>query len=779
MFVVLSAIFLVVGCATDEGNHDAGQDAGSQDAQFKPYMPPAPKNPYMDEKYVQEFNHTSNEVEPGIGPLVGVVIPPDGYTGFDTPTQVTPRGVVRHREGGFDILKIDDSHPDLTGAAATKWGLLILTSAEYLYTVNKAGEISARKAPDGVTINGVFGGKTAAYLATSSGVAVIKSPDSITWGTGASVNTATEIYSSMLAEFNNWTTGVVSGGLDAVWVQIFDEKGSLGPAAKIGPDDGLNVGDVRALIGLEFESFMIIGDKGIQQYDALDRLFFEKDIYKAGSYPLGSPRAGIKTSDEGFIVVTSGGAYRLMDRGNGPEWRVYNAERWLPSADVRAVATDPSVVDGPVWFATAGGLATVTAKRMTLEEKFAITVDRVMKRHDRDGAVADSHLTRKGDLSSNIPWDSDNDGSWTAYWLMGECFRYKVTGDPVAKTNFDRALQGMLNLTELTGVDYFLARSVIRKEGCRLDDCDDPDDGAWYNSPDGKWWVKRDTSNDEVGAHFMMMGHAYDLCADDAQKAAIRRHMVRIAGGIMDHAWQLIDPITGEVTTYGQFDPDYVTVNVVGKFGDGGVRAAMALEGLTMAYYMTGEKRFMDGKDYLIKVHGYDKEAQTMWDHPFHQGNNDGNEMGTYAWFGLIRYEQDPKLRAKWADGWYREWVNVLKPQQAAWWIMAAAVMGSDDYDLEEAARWMKLTPVDMIRWQVTNSNRLDLVKAPAPYDKDGAIRSDGRIIPYDERRNDRWNTDQFRVDGGMGGMIEMDGADAYCPYWMGRWYGFIVPAKQ
>jgi hypothetical protein len=27
-----------------------------------------------------------------------------------------------------------------------------------------------------------------------------------------------------------------------------------------------------------------------------------------------------------------------------------------------------------------------------------------------------------------------------------------------------------------------------------------------------------------------------------------------------------------------------------------------------------------------------------------------------------------------------------------------------------------------------------------------------------------------------MGGMRELDGADVLAPYWMGRFYGFIVP---
>jgi len=202
--------------------------------------------------------------------------------------------------------------------------------------------------------------------------------------------------------------------------------------------------------------------------------------------PLGDPAFAMKASDGGFLVGTASGAYRIMERGSGPEWRVYNSERWLPNEDVKAAATDSSIEDGPIYFATAGGLARVTARRMTLEEKLKPFVERIVSRHDRDGAVADSHLTERGDLNSNIPWDSDNDGGWTCYWILSECFRYKVTGDPEAKEHFDKSLERMLSFRTLTGTDYFLARSVIRKQGCQLDDCDDPDDGEWFTSPDGQ-----------------------------------------------------------------------------------------------------------------------------------------------------------------------------------------------------------------------------------------------------------------------------------------------------
>jgi len=334
----------------------------------------------------------------------------------------------------------------------------------------------------------------------------------------------------------------------------------------------------------------------------------------------------------------------------------------------------------------------------------------------------------------------------------------------------------MLSFRTLTGTEHFLARAVIRKEGCPLDDCDDPDDGEWFTSPDGEWWVKGDTSNDEVTSHMFMMGHAYDLCADEEQRAGIRAHVAGIASGLIDHGYQLLD-IDGEVTKHGQFDPAYCNESVPGEYGDGGHRSGQMIAILVLAYYMTSDEKFLEAERYLIEEHHYDENMIHESEYPFRQGHGDGDELSTQAFFVLLRYEQDPELRLKWLEGWRRTYSNI-RLQQGGWWDMTNAVVGGDQPDYSLAARWLRLTPVDMIRWNQHNSHRLDLAQPPEFYNQDGRMRSDGYIIPYDERANDRWNTNQFKVDGGHGGIREMDGADVLAPYWMGRYYGFILPAE-
>ncbi len=767
----LCAGLLLFGCGASGGPDEPGLPGA------RPFEPTPFDAPYVDVAYLQEQNHTSNEVDPAIGGLVSVLSAPASF-GAASPLQVTARDLFAAGQARPLFSRPEDL-PDLTAAAAAP-SFVTLASPRQLYRVRADGTFDLLEAPAEVTVTVVAAAGDAAIVFTTAGAAILGATGEPRWP--GAVSPLLLAATTRGDEIVGAGRGFVAGYASAEALLAGEPTWSLGAGSPLASDT------VRALVANvtlpRALDVVAIGEHGLHAIDVAGPTAKTIDVpeLRAGRVPLGGataiPRAAALASDGGFVVATSGGAYRALDRGDGFEWRVYPAERWLPSEDVRAVATDPAATDGPIWFATAGGLATVTASRMTIEQKLAPFVDRIVERHDRDGAVADSRLLRKGDLSSNVKWDSDNDGGWTAYWVLGECYRWKVTDAADARDNFDRAMEGMLRLTEITGTDYFLARSVIRKSTCNLDDCDDPDDGAWYTSADGEWWIKRDTSNDEVISHIYMMGPAYDLCADRAQRARIRDHIGGIVGGIMDHGWQLIDPITNAVTTYGQFDPGYVDSPLGGLFADGGQRAVAILAGLTEAYYMTGDPRFLDGKNDLIQNHGYADKAQAEVDHPLRGGtySGDGDELSAQAWFALLRYEQDPALRARWLDGWSRHHVHTSKQQGALWDTLNGVVGGEVEPGFANAARWLRLAPVDMIRWNIHNWHRLDLAPPPAFYGGIGRQRSDGRILPYDERACERWNTSQYRMNGGHDGMTEMDGADVLAPYWMARYHGFIAP---
>ncbi|MEZ4269382.1 MAG: hypothetical protein R3F39_23735 [Myxococcota bacterium] len=749
---------------------DAAADVGPELAPLvAPYLPPPPAQPYVDRPFPQETNHTTPEVPPGVGALVAALPNVPGFDSLGAAVLVGPRGVMRPGvDGVYAADGIDAGDADLLTAVRLGARVLLVGPSRY-YLALPEGGVTAFDPPAGVSLSGAVGGAEDALLLTSIGVARVDPFGVAAWPQSAGV----PVLAAARGSAGLWV--VTATGVDLFATGA--DPAVDAPLASVSVADGLPDPPAVAVIAdvalpepldavLVFPGSLV----GVRLDPA--PTLVHPPAFAADVVPLVNARSGLRHQNGGPMIATAGGVMRLDDRGFGPEWRVYGAERWMPSEDVRGVA---QAADGTMWFATAAGPGSVTTELVTLEQKLAPFVERVLARHDRLGAVADSHLTVRGDVSSNIPWDSDNDGTWTSFWLVAECMRFKVTGAADAKANFDKSLDAMLRLRDLTGTDWFVARAVIEKASCNLDDCDAPDDGEWFTSPDGLWWVKGDTSNDEIAAHLFMLGPGYDLCADEQQRARIADHIDGIIGGIVDHGWQLWD-VDGKVTKYGQWDPFYVNESFPGRFGDGGVRSVEILAALTLAHHMTGEPRYLEAKAELIDLHGYGDNAvreKHYSDIRARDGSND--EMAVQSWYALLRYETDRDLRARWMEGWAATFGD-MREHQASFWNMVEASVGGVDYDLDLIARWLRLAPVDMIRWDTHNSHRRDLVPVPLPYMKDGAVRSDGLIIPYEERRCDRWNTDSFRVDGGMGGWIEMDGADVLAPYWMARYYGFIVP---
>lgn len=730
----------------------------------------------IDPLYEQEFNHTWNENEPEVGELIALIDPPQGYDTWETPTLVSPDGILLRDHTGVLMaqpLPNGDSGP-IVSATATELGVYVATSTD-VYKVEPGGTHTALPAlPSGVYVTRLVGtGDQLHILGEDCWVIYwIDSyfPQTLN-GDGvvprALARNGQDYY--VASDYSLALMTAVGASFTTQW--------------SVPLDVGTPVAVLRNRTLPQSLQTLVVGTGGMAGFGAAGdepSHIASVPLFESGTQPLAPARGAVSMPDGGFAVFAQGGVYRLVKRDGVLEYRVYAPERWMPTGDVRDILA-PYNAEGSLYFATSGGLGFVTTTTWRVADKARAMVDRIVQRHDRDGAVADSHLTVPGDLSTNIPWDSDNDGGWSCYWVLSECFRYKVTGAADAKAHFDKSLDRMLSLRTLTGTDYFLARSVIRIEGCQLDDCDNPDDGEWFKSPDGEWWVKGNTSNDEVTSHMFMMGMAYDLCADDSQKEAIRAHIDGIVGGLVDNGYRLVDPQDGQPTSYGQFDPQYVNWWVEGQWGDGGRRSAQILGALNLAHYLTGKQKYLDAKAYLMGEQHYAENIDKVGDaaiYPFCAGNGDCDELGMQAFYALIRYEPNPLLRARWQKAWQQLYQS-LHTQQDALWELSNVFLGGSTPDLSLALRWFHNYPTDLIRFVMRNESRIDAVAAPAYYltkDKKAAyvMRSDGQIFPGDERPNDRHNTNQFVLNGGLGAGIEMDSADVLFAYWMGRYYGYV-----
>ncbi len=403
---------------------------------------------------------------------------------------------------------------------------------------------------------------------------------------------------------------------------------------------------------------------------------------------------------------------------------------------------------------------------MTLEEKSRVFVERVQKRHNRWGFTATSELRVPGDLSTNRPVSTDNDGLWTAMYVAAECFRYKVTGESDARENARRGMQAILRLESITGIPGFPARSFIK-----VGEDAQPSDGEWHDTPDKAWRWKGDTSSDEIVGHYFVYPIYYDLVADESEKSLLRAALDRITNHILDHNYQLID-VDGQRTRWGWWGPDEIWKEA----GETGLRALHMLSHLRVAMHVTGDSssaaKFRAAYEDLIKTHKYHLLTRNQKIAiPGHINHSD-DELAFLSYYPLLEYETNPDLLAVYKQSLERSW-QVERPERNPLWnIIYAAGTGAQEFDRAESLRTLHEIPLDTITWTVKNSTRLDV---PVDSLSDRFSRKQALVVlPYDEIPMWKWNGNPYNMDGGNGGRSEDDGAYFLLPYWMGRFHRLL-----
>jgi hypothetical protein len=461
-------------------------------------------------------------------------------------------------------------------------------------------------------------------------------------------------------------------------------------------------------------------------------------------------------------VGTRQGAIRVTRDDERVEY--FAGPRWLPDDRVTGIGFDPV----STWIETPNGFARIEYRTTTLAEKARMFAERVQARHNRWGLTADSQLTTPGDLSTNHLASTDNDGLWTAMYVAAESFRYKVTGETDARENARRGMQAIMRLEEMTGIAGFPARSFIRV-GVDVQ----PREGEWHETPDGQWRWKGDTSSDEIVGHYFVYPIYYDLVAGDSEKPALRAAIERITTHIIDNDFQLID-VDGRRTRWGWWGPDAIWDDP----DETGLRALHVLSHLRVALHMTADParraRFQAAYDDLIRTHKYHlltRNQKVMV--PGHINHSD-DELAFLSYYPLLRYETDPTLLEVYKASLERSWLIERPERNPLWNFIYAAGTGAREFDRDASLRTLREIPMDLVKWAVRNSHRLDVPIDPMP---DRFKRPQALIVlPYDELPMFKWNGNPYSLDGGSGGRGEDDGAYFLLPYWMGRYHGLIGP---
>jgi hypothetical protein len=453
----------------------------------------------------------------------------------------------------------------------------------------------------------------------------------------------------------------------------------------------------------------------------------------------------------------------------------YASRRWLLDDKVIDSASDAQ----GIFILTQQGLNEIVFEPMTLEQKAMHYEDKIRNRHIRFGFCSELRLSRPGDPTSAEMIDTDNDGTWSEYYLASQAFRYAATGDPKAHANAWETFAAMERLESINNLGGFPARTFERK-GYKVSDPD-----RWRDRGDDLWEWKGHTSSDEITSHMFGCSVLWECAAKTKEeKQRIKAFVTKIADHLLRNNLYLID-VDGKPTLWGRWNPEYVNW-FPHTIVDRRLNSAEIVGLFEFAYEVSGDEKYKAKGMELLNKFGYLENivspmkliAPTKG--YVHQGNDMGDEwnhsddlLSFDAYWTLYRWAFNSDLKKKFAAAIRDHW-EIEKAEKNPYFAFIYASAKPKDFDLGGALWTLRRFPWDMVDWTVQNSHRQDITKLP-PNFRDQQLKE---LLPPGERRITRWNSHPFVLDGGSGGHIELAGDEYLLPYWMGRYLKIIAPPE-
>jgi len=463
------------------------------------------------------------------------------------------------------------------------------------------------------------------------------------------------------------------------------------------------------------------------------------------------------------------GAMMLREDGN---FNYYASERWIPSDTVVNIAKGP---ENSVLILTNRGLGRICFEDMTLYDKAMFFEKQVRERHIRTGFNATVSSMKKGDVTSGSMEDSDNDGLWTSMYLAAETFRFAVTRSDEALQNVRESLDAMERLYTINSIPGFPSRSFERR-GYKYEE------KPWRRAEDPEWDWKSTTSSDEAIGHIFAFGAIAELIDEQVLRAKAIMLIDTLMSHVVKNDFYMID-WNGEPTLWGKWNPDYVNARPK-MVGDRKINSSNIIAMLQTAYHFTRKEKYRNAAFYLMKEHGYldnlmipmknigrapadadewSKMLSAEWNHS-------DDEMYFCGYWGLYRYAFNDTLKAKYREAIIDHW-EAERPEKEGLWNIMTAIADTGNIDLKEAVWYLQEYPLDLIEWSVNNSHRKD-IKMIVPDFRGQTIKE---VLPPDELRISRHNSNRFDLDGYSGGTAESSAGDIWLlPYWIGRYLGVI-----
>lgn len=468
-------------------------------------------------------------------------------------------------------------------------------------------------------------------------------------------------------------------------------------------------------------------------------------------------------AQDNLWIGTARGAVLYKPYAEGRQWFYRASKRYLPDDRILDVAVAP---DGSVaWFATPAGLGAIRTVTTTLLERANAIEKRVNERHRRLGLVAECELDPNDPAAYTIS-DFDNDGLWTAYHVAAMALCYGATQDPAAKESARTGMHALYMLQDASGTPGLVARSVLPLEVGKTK-------GAqWRLTPDGSMYWKSDTSSDEIDGHYLAFYTYWEHIAknDPEERDRCIQQVRELTDYIVDNNYQLID-WDGERTSWGFWNPENLNDNPV-HYLENGLNSLQILSFLKVAHYVTGDAKYAEHYDHLIREHGYLNNILLTKKVFPDINNHSDDQLGYVAWYPILQLEKDPALRETLQRGVRRHY-KIVQPEKPSFYAFATGTIDPHYVDFEAAVENLREIPTDRRGYRMDNSHRADVVFDPR-VDRFGDLQFI-QALPADERAFAKWNRNPYLADDGNGEFNEDDGAAYLLPYWMGRFHGFIA----
>jgi hypothetical protein len=531
-----------------------------------------------------------------------------------------------------------------------------------------------------------------------------------------------------------------------------------------------HVAEFGGLASKDLRAFASVGNRiviGMHQGVGLLRGSAVTHLIAGDGLPFEECTAVARGFSEDVWVGTTQGAIRVLPG----EMHAFSADRWLPRGQVNDVAVAPDERGaGTVAIATDGGVGLITYVPYTLEKK---------------AAYYEQHLEawaqKRGAFTHKLEWNaasgkwmrevSDNDVGWSTHYWAANAFKFAVTGDPVAK---ERAIAGFNTLKwseEISTIDGFPARSVwaVGETGHQTSGGSGGYAAEWHPTPDGLWEWKGDTSSDELDAHFYYATIFHDLVADERLKAKAADHVARIADHIIQHGWTLTD-VDGLPTVWGRWDPAYFQ-SLQGFYAKG-------LNGLGVLSYMrtagalSGAPRFDGAVKQLVDMGYAPPVLRQKLTSPEAFVNHSDDRLAFYNYFHLLRHETDPVLRSIYRRSLERSWA-IERIEFNPWFNFIYGALTRNECEVAASVAHLRAWPLDLVNHAWDFKSRTDIFPPPGHLPYAGVEKA---FSPR-ERGPLRWSESPDQLEGGSGHEV-VDPSGWLDAYWMGRYFGMILPPE-